>query len=175
MKKYKILVCTLAVAGLTLTSCSSDDDSGNNNDSGIAGTYDLTEVLTEETTDLNDDGSFSMNQMDESDCYDGSRIVLNADNSFTYQKNTIVVNEDEGTSACSDNTYTGTWTLEGGAGSIAVIDATYEDANGQTRQITLNKEGDEITVFELFSEYPNVNDEGGYYYENGSVEYTFTK
>lgn len=175
MKKLNVLLCTLAVAGLTVTSCSSDDDSGNTNDVGIAGTYILEEVNTEETTDLDDDGSFSTNQMNEIDCYDGSRIVLNSDNTFVYDKNRVLVNSTEGTYACSEDTFTGTWVLDGGTGNTAMITANYEDANGQARQLNFNKQGDTITVYEIFSQYPNVNSEGGFYMETGDVEYIYTK
>lgn len=175
MKKLNVLLCTLAVAGLTVTSCSSDDDNGNDNNVGIEGTYTLEEVNTEETTDLDEDGSFSTNQMNEIDCYDGSSIELRADNSFVYEKNRVLVNTEEGTYACSEDTFTGTWVLEGGTGNTAMITVNYEDANGQDRQMNLTKEGDEITVYELFSEYPNVNSEGGFYNETGDVEYIYVK
>ena len=173
MKKLNVLLCTIALAGLTATSCSSDDDNGTN--VGIAGTYVLEEVNTAQATDLNGDGSFSTNQMNEINCYDGSRIILNADNSFVYDRNRVLVDAQEGTYACAENTFTGTWMLQGGSGTSATIIANYQDGNGQSREITLNKDGDEITVIQVFGEYPNVNSEGGYFYQNGQVEYVFVK
>src|SRR5690606_27531404 len=91
MKKFRLLALTLAITGFGLTSCSNDDDSDANNETQIAGTYDLEEVITAEPTDFDEDGDFNENQMNESDCYDDSRIILNADNTLTYHSNSIII------------------------------------------------------------------------------------
>ena len=176
MKKFRILACTLLVTGFGLTSCSSDDDNGDvNNDVEIAGTYNLTSVITAEPTDFNDDGSSNENQMEESDCYNNSRIVLNSDNSFEYQKNTIIVNEDDGTSGWTEGSFGGTWELLSSSGSDAIIRATYENNNGNDVTINLVKEGNIITFTDAFASYPDRDDNGGAVYVIGTVEYVFVK
>lgn len=175
MKKFRLLALTLAIAGFGLTSCSNDDDNNQNNEAQIAGTYNLEEVNTADPTDFDDNGTSSENQMDESNCYDDSEIILNADGTFTYQRNSIVVNTTDGTSGCTEGTFSGTWELLDGSGVDAVIAATYEDANGDETTINLVKEGNTITYMNLFGSYPDRNEEGGAIYTFGSVEYVFRR
>lgn len=175
MKKFKILACALAITGFGLTSCSNDDDNAVNEEAQIAGTYNLTEVRTAEPTDFNDDGTFNANQMRESDCYNDSKLILNADNTFTYHKNRIIVNTADGTSGCTEGTFTGTWTILDGSGSDAVIAATYEDNNGDETTLNLVKTGVEIIQTDLFGTYPDRNDEGGAITTFGEVEYVYRK
>ncbi len=176
MKKFRILACTLLVTGFGLTSCSSDDDSGDvNNEAEIAGTYNLTAVNTAEPTDFNADGTFNTNQTMESDCYDDSRIVLNSDNSFEYQRNSIVVNEDDGTSGCTEGSFGGTWEILSGSGSNVIIAAVYENSNGDNVTLNLVKDGNTITYVDAFGSYPDRNDEGGAIYVFGEVQYVFVK
>jgi len=175
MKKFRLLALTLAITGFGLTSCSNDDDSDANNETQIAGTYDLEEVITAEPTDFDEDGDFNENQMNESDCYDDSRIILNADNTLTYHSNSIIINTTDGTSGCTQGTFSGTWELVDGSGTDAVIAATYEDANGDETTINLVKEGTTLTYVALFGSYPDRNEEGGAIYTFGTVEYVFRK
>ena len=176
MKKFRILACTLLVTGFGLTSCSNDDDNGDvNNDVEIAGTYNLTEVNTAESTDFNDDGSSNENQMEESDCYNDSRIILNSDSTFEYQKNSIVVNEDDGTSGCTEGGFGGTWEILSSAGTDAVIRAVYENDNGDNVTINLVKTGNTIMYTDAFASYPDRDEDGGAIYVIGDVEYVFVK
>lgn len=176
MKRLNLLLCAVVATGLGFTSCSSDDDTITvNDDVQIAGTYRLTEVNTDSETDFNQDGTANLNQMNESNCYDNSEIIFNADNTFTYEIKSILVDETEGTSACNENIVSGTWVLQGGVGSTAIIDATYENPNGSDVTIRFNKEGNELTQYSLLTQYPDRDMNGGAVYSWGSVEMIFTK
>ncbi|MEE1898181.1 hypothetical protein GN157_00835 [Flavobacterium rakeshii] len=177
MKKFRVLACTLLVTGFGLTSCSSDDDAGDvNNETQIAGTYNLTAVNTAEATDFDEDGTAHIDQMQETDCYDGSKLILNADSTFTFDKNGVVVNTDEGTSGCTDATYTGTWEILNGSGSDVIVRATYQDNNDDDVVLNLVKSGNEITITDEFGSYPDRDeDTGGAILTFGAVEYLYVK
>lgn len=177
MKKIKILVSALIIAGFgfTFTSCSDDDDEDNNNNSGIAGTYKLSEFNTEDPTDFDMDGTSNIDQTEESNCYDDSKIVLSSDNTFTYDRNYILVDEGAGTSACADADYTGTWEIFASSGSTVVITATYQNENDEEVTMTLTKQGNTLTETQIFSEYPDRNDADGAILTNGDVELVYTK
>lgn len=177
MKKIKFTLGAILIAGMSLTSCSSDDNSDSgSNEVEIAGTYNLKEFNTGTATDFNQDGTTNKDQTKETDCYNGSKITLNADGSFKYQENRILVNETNGTSACSTpSEYLGTWVNNGGTGTTALITATYADENNTTRNITLTKEGKKLTDFRVFTQYPNRNEAGGAIYTRGDVEIIYEK
>lgn len=176
MKKINLWACSLALVMFGFTACSDDDsEDNNNNDVGIAGTYDLVEVNTEEATDFDEDETSHVNQMDESPCYDDSWIKFNSDNTFTADMNSIIVNEDNGTSACAESSVSGTWEIYAEAGSTIVITATYDDENGDEVVTQFTKEGSKLTRYDLFSEYPDRNVDGGAIYTNGDVEYIYEK
>lgn len=177
MKKFRVLACTLLVMGFGLTSCSSDDDTaGVNNETQIEGTYNLTAVTTAEPTDFDADGTSHSDQMQETDCYNGSQLVLNADNTFTFEKNGVVVDTTEGTSGCTNATYTGTWEILTGSGSDVIIRATYQDNNDDDVILNLVKTGNEITYTNEFGTYPDRDeDTGGAILTFGAVEYLFVK
>ena len=177
MKKISLLACTLAIAGLGFTSCS-DDDSNNNDDVRIEGTYHLVEVNTEDETDLDDDGDSHLNQMEESGCYDEGRITLNDDNTFTYVHTAVLIDEGEGSIGCAEETtYTGTWELVSGTTSEAVIEITYEAGNGEDTSMLLAKTDDELvwTDDTLLSQYPDRNAEGAPVYTLGSTQFVYEK
>lgn len=174
----KFTLGAIILAGLTLMSCSSDDNNDNNNSNEveIAGVYNLMEFNTAQPTDFNRDGTSNRNQVSESECYSGSKITLNADGSFKYQENRILVDASNGTSACSTPTeYLGTWVNNGGTGTTAMIVATYSDENDTTRRLNLTKEGNELTDYRLVAQYPNRNDAGGAIYSTGEVEIVYKK
>lgn len=176
MKKIKLIAIALTVASFGFTSCNDDDDDVvTSPDYGIAGTYNLTAVNTGNPTDFNDDGTENANQMLESDCYDGGKITLNADGSFEYVIKSILVNTETGGSACDDFTAHGTWTLDSGSGTSAIIDATYEAENGSDVNITLNKTGNQLELYSLIATYPDRNDSGGAIYTVGELQLLFNK
>ncbi len=174
MKKINGLLCALAIAGFGFTSCEDDDDTNNNS---ISGTYNLREVNTSSATDFDEDGTANTNQKLESDCYDGGRMILRSDQTFTFENNYILVDETNGTDTCAENVFVGTYVVDSGSGNDAVISATYEDGNGDDVTLLLTKDGNEISFTQggLFSVYPDRDDNGGAIYTAGSVEYVFRK
>lgn len=178
MKKIKLMLCAVTVASLGFVSCNNDDDSDAPvmvNPVGIAGTYNLVAVNTGNPTDFNEDGTENSNQMLESDCYAGNKMVFNADGSFAWQMNNILVDTGSGASACDQYLALGTWTLQSGTGTSAVIDVTYEAENGDEVDITLNKTGTQLQLYSLFGPYPDKNDDGGAFNAIGELDLLFTK
>lgn len=176
MKKFRILACALVVTGFGLTSCSNDDDNDSVNDEvQIEGTYNLTEVNTPVPTDFDENGTSHDNQVEETDCYDDSKIIFNADGTFTYHKHYVLVNGTDGTSACAEGSFTGSWERLSGSGSDALIQAIYETDNGNDVTLNLVKEGNTITFNDVFGSYPTRNEEGGAVNAIGNVEYVFVR
>ncbi|MFT3795294.1 hypothetical protein [Flavobacterium sp.] len=178
MKKIKLILCVVAATSLGFVSCNNDDDSDAPvvvNPVAIAGTYNLTAANTGNPTDFNEDGTENTNQLLESTCYAGNKMVFNADGSFAWQMNNILVDSGTGNSACDDYLALGTWTLESGTGTSAVINVTYEAENGEDVDITLNKTGTELQWYSLLGPYPDKNDDGGAFNQIGEFELLFTK
>lgn len=176
MKKIKLIACALAVASFGFTSCNDDDDPVNYpTDLGIAGTYNLTAVNTGNPTDFNEDGTENENQMLESECYAGSRIILNADGTFVYDIRQILVDTGTGGSACDDFTVLGTYVVEGGTGTSAVLTLNYEEEDGDEQSVTVNKTGNQLQIYSLIAQYPDRNAEGGAIYAIGELELLFNK
>ncbi|MDV6168562.1 hypothetical protein R1T16_09015 [Flavobacterium sp. DG1-102-2] len=175
MKKINLLVCTLAIAGLGFTSCS-DDDNDNTNDTRIEGTYQLDEVNTPQATDFDRDGDSHIDQTEESACYNGGKIVLNADNTFEYVVTGILV--QDGTTGCRDTeTKTGVYTVEPATDpKNALITLTYTENNQTvTRQFT--KIGDELswTSSAILGVYADRDANGNPIEVSGAVEYVYEK
>lgn len=176
MKKIKLIVCMLAAAGIGFTSCNNDDDDPVVvPDFGIAGTYNLVAVNTGNPTDFNEDGTENTNQMLESTCYADGKIILNADGTMAYVIKSILVDTATGGSACDDFVAYGTWTLNGGSGTSAVIDVTYEAENGEDVDIRLNKTGNQLQLYSLLAQYPDRDNDGGAIYAIGELELLFSK
>lgn len=178
MKTTRVFLGMLAIASLGFVSCNDDDDkaviTGDDN-LGIAGTYNLIEYNTGTETDFDGNGTPHGNQMQETQCYDGSKIILNADGTMAYVIKEVVVDVTNGNSACSgERTAQGTWVLEGGTGTTAVLTANYSD-NGDDYEVTINKTGSELSIYSLISQYPNINSDGDAIYTVGSVERVFNK
>lgn len=178
MKKIKLIVCALAVASFGFVSCNDDDD--NNavvvpNPVGIAGTYNLAAANTANPTDFNQDGTENTNQVLESDCYAGNKMVLNADGSFGWQMNNILVDSGSGNSACDQYLALGTWTLSSGSGVNAIIDVTYQAENGDDIDITLSKTGNQLELVYVFGPYPDKDDDGGAFNAIGQFSLVFNK
>lgn len=176
MKRINLFICSLAVAGLGFTSCSDDDNEGTNNDVKIEGTYNLDEVNTAAATDFDQDNDEHIDQMEESNCYDGGRIILNSDNTFEYKITGILVNE--GVAGCAQTqTVTGVYTAQPAADpKNALITLTY-DNNGQTVTRQFNKIGDELRWSDntVLSTYPDRNADGAAIMVPGATEYVYEK
>jgi hypothetical protein len=176
MKKINLFVCTLAIAGLGFTSCSDDDNNSTSDDVKIEGTYNLDEVNTAAETDFDEDGDSHIDQMEESDCYDGGRIILNSDNTFEYKITGIVVADGEAGCANSQ-TVSGVYTSQPASDpKNALITLTY-DNNGQTVTRQFTKIGKELSWTDgtILSTYPDRNDDGAAVLVPGSTEYVYEK
>lgn len=68
----------LLLVAITITACSSDDDSGNDTTT-LEGTWKMTTFNTENAYDLNNDGTASKSVMNETNCYQNETLVFNAD------------------------------------------------------------------------------------------------
>lgn len=178
MKKINLLVCTLAVAGLGFTSCSDDDNENNNDSTRIEGVYDLDEVNTSAQTDFDMDGDAHIDQMEESNCYDGGKLELRADNTFTYVVTDILIGTDGQAGCANSETYTGVYTQQPATDpSNALITITYSNENDETVTRTFTKIGNELTYSDntIISTYPDRNDAGGAIMVPGGREYVYEK
>jgi hypothetical protein len=89
---------------------------GNNGGSGsaITGTYILTAFNTSVPTDLNNDGTSSINQMSETNCLNNSLLTLNTNGTFTADTKGVEIDLNTTQLACFvDPDINGTWTLQG--------------------------------------------------------------
>ena len=66
-----------------LLSCSSDDNNDNNNVS-VEGTWELTKFELTEEVDLDNDGTASADIMGQTECFNNSTLVFDADNTADF-------------------------------------------------------------------------------------------
>jgi len=125
-----LLVLTLA---FMTTSCDNEpiDPAINigSGGSGVTGTYYMTAFNSSIPTDLNGDGTASVNQMNETNCFTGSFITLNSNNTFVANGKGLDINIDGTTSTIEcfdDGNFTGTWVLVGNQLSITYLDEGVE-------------------------------------------------
>lgn len=108
MKKFKFVL--LAAAGCFVLACDDDRDTGNRD---ITGTYDLTAFNTPIPVDYDGDGISSTNMVDETSCYNDSRITINRDGTYILEEGSVRI---QGTTSFCDLRITkGTWTRSGNA------------------------------------------------------------
>ena len=99
-----------------------DQNNGGGNNGGgqtsLVGTYKMTAFNTSVPTDLNGDGVASTNQMNETNCFDNSFLVLNVNNTFTANAKGVDVEFDfvNGEMVTTLSCYTepntiGTWSI----------------------------------------------------------------
>ena len=118
---------------ITFTSCTTsiepvDQDLLGNlvNPTSIVGAYTMTAFNTGIPTDLNNDGTASINQMTETTCFNNSILTLNADYTFNATQNGLDISATATTSIMecySDPLLSGTWALNG-----TILTLTYDDA-----------------------------------------------
>lgn len=130
MKIIKSFVTYISILFITLLiiSCENEpldpaiDVSGN---SAVVGTYFMTAFNSSTPTDLNQDGTSSTNQLNETNCFDGSYIVMNSDNTFVANSKGIDIDVQGTTStiACyEDEEVSGTWSVTGNQLSLTFIE-----------------------------------------------------
>lgn len=143
MKNLKL--CMLAAAGcLAITSCSSDDDNGNNNVSDdLTGTYELTAATTSQAQDYDGDGDTSTNLVTEGSCYNDSWISFHEDGTYDESYSYSTMADGGLTLECHTEVSSGTFTRDGnnitttrtsGSGSL---NASYT-FNTSSRTLTRN-------------------------------------
>ena len=130
MRIIKSFPAYLSVFLITLLTISCEDEpldpaidvSGN---SAVVGTYFMTAFNSSIPTDLNQDGTSSTNQLNETNCFDGSYIIMSSDNTFIANSKGIDIDEQGTTStiACfEDEEVSGTWSLNGNQLSLTFIE-----------------------------------------------------
>jgi hypothetical protein len=81
---------------------------------GVAGTYILTAFNTTPPTDLNLDGTASVNQLQETICFNNSLLTLNANNTFVANSKGVDIDLPTNTLTCfTDPDESGTWSING--------------------------------------------------------------
>lgn len=131
----------LTAIGL-LISCNSDD-SNNSNSGNPVGTYKLTAFNISEPQDLNGDGTASVNQMNETNCLNESYLIVNADNTFSFDDKGVEISfdgENETVSCYDDGEIIGTWTSSGNT-----VTFTYS-VGGDVVTDTLVMSGSTLTI-----------------------------
>lgn len=127
MKSFPAYFSVLLITILTI-SCENEpldpaiDVSGN---SGVVGTYFMTVFNSSIPTDLNQDGTSSTNQLNETSCFDGSYIILNSDNTFVANSKGIDIDVQGATSTTEcyeDEDVSGIWSLTGNQLSLTFIE-----------------------------------------------------
>ena len=104
---------------MNLSCSSSDDDAEENNVSYYVGTWEITEMEMSVAQDMNNDGVFSANLLDELDCFQPQVIILKEDNSldsFSTELRLVSLTETTVVYDCDGfTTGSGTWSeVEGG-------------------------------------------------------------
>ena len=99
-----------------LVACSSDDSNGEGNETSLVlGTYALTEVNVSIAQDPNEDGTFSVNMVDELPCLNGI-LTISADGSWNMaltNLNITTVTGDFYPVFCGDSQdYIGNWSFQ---------------------------------------------------------------
>lgn len=133
MKSIKSIV-TLFVLTVAFTTISCDNEPVDpaldlSSSSSVTGTYFMTAFNSSIPTDLNGDGVSSTNQMNETNCFNGSYITLNANNTFVANSKGLDINSNGSSSTIEcfdDGTFSGTWVLSGNRLSITYMDQGVE-------------------------------------------------
>lgn len=130
----------------------------------------LDQVITAVATDLDGDGVPRFDQMRETGCYDGSRILFRPDGTFRYKITTVLVDYGSGVWACGDHQVTGTWEIRGNG-----IRMTYEDEDENDIVLDAAVEGGFLFLRIPESTYPERDQDGIWRATTGAVEYIFKK
>ncbi|WP_177734680.1 MULTISPECIES: lipocalin family protein [Flavobacterium] len=145
---------------------------GNTGGGNITGTYLMTAFNTSVPTDLNGDGTPSTNQMNETNCFNNSLLVLNANNTFTASSNGIDIVSDgvtETMECFTDPNLTGTWTLTG-----TTLSLTYTD-EGETYTDNYTVSGSTITASVEEGQVVGTANDGSPVYLTATISIVYTK
>ena len=140
MKKVFLLFLSVLVL-----SCSDDDGGGsepNPNFDLVVGTWDLTELTISPQQDINGDGSFTTNILEELPCV-SARIVLRDDNTWSYTGVDVVITTITGglfVFRCADDPrdLKGNWEIQGSLVRLA-------DDRGNLTEFTFDSSDNTLT------------------------------
>lgn len=140
--------------------------------SKFIGNYRMTAYNTSIPTDLDLDGNSSVNQMDETTCYDFNSLVLNEDNTFVYDVKGVEIVSDGMTDSfnCfSKSQISGTWIL---SGNKIIVEYTVNNSQKSEQFIisgnTLQKSFNNIDIVASSNSKKPI-------YINGGVTVVYTK
>lgn len=103
---------------------------GNTGGTNVIGTYKLTAYNSSVPTDLNNDGTNSTNQLNETTCFNNMFLVLNSNHTFNADSKGIDIDlAGTGTECFTDPDYNGSWVLNGTTLTLTYVDTgvTYVD------------------------------------------------
>lgn len=143
-------IALLAIAVVTLISCSDDDTIVNNEpepvaEVPIAGTWKLTELYFNNAADYNNDGIASHDMLSETGCMLQSKIKFNEDKTleYTYESIRYSVNTGNAIGCEGFEIMTGSYRIEG---SNVLINAHGTETNNWV-SMTAAKSGNELKHF----------------------------
>ena len=124
----------------------------------VTGVYNLIAYNTATKTDLDLDGIFSTNQMDETICHDANRIEVYANNTFFAPVRTITIITDENLEEVMDCTYkpelNGTWSIFGNTVTFSYVQG------GTNKSFQCTFSNGELTTYESNAKVVATNDLG---------------
>ncbi|WP_181248434.1 lipocalin family protein [Flavobacterium magnum] len=164
--KFVLLAATACFA----LSCDDERDTINND---ITGTYNLTSFRTEMPVDYDGNGTRSSDLMDETRCYDDSRLTINRDGTYILEENAVAINGT--TSFCDARIVKGTWTRSGNSLTTTsdledgyVVDKyAFATDNGMS--------GNTMTITMAHADIPFRDAAGNPHLTSGTVEVTYTE
>lgn len=155
MKRLTLLM--FAAAGcLAVTSCASDDDSGNNNvNSDLTGTYDLTAATAPTSQDYDGDGDSNTNLVLEGACYNESWISFHNDGTYDQGFTSSTTGQGGFSLDCNTEVSSGTYTQNG---NTITTNRTSGSASGSaTATFTFNSSSHTLTKNESNATYSGFN------------------
>jgi hypothetical protein len=193
--KKHILLSLITLFFLGFTSCSGDDEpvdpllidnnqngGGGNNGGGdsssVSGVYVMTAFNSSVPIDLNADGTASVNQLDESDCFNNSFLTLNQNNTFVSESKGIEIDfmfdsqtgEETSTIICyEEEDSNGTWAVDGNEVIFTYV------VDGETFSDTFVKEGNQLIFTVEDGSVIGTTDQGTPVYLTSTIEIIYTK
>lgn len=177
MKNIKLTAVFLsAISLITISSCTSltetvDQDLLDNlvNNTSIAGIYRMTAFNTGISTDLNNDGTASVNQLSETSCFNNNSITINVDGTFTATSNGLEVSANDSLECYTDPEIAGTWVLNNN-----LLTLTYTENNSPEVEVFLVS-GNSLTISIPLGEIVSTTSTNTAVYLNSSYVIIYTR
>ncbi|MGK4566268.1 hypothetical protein [Flavobacterium sp. 3HN19-14] len=176
MKKLPLLM--FAAGCLAITSCSSDDDSGSNNNGNVTadlvGTYDLTAATAASAQDYDGDGDSNTNLSLEGSCYNESWISFHNDGTYDESYTSSTTSEGGLSLDCQTKVSSGTYTQNGD--TITTNRTSGTGSGSATATFTFNAAAHTLTRTDSNSSYSGWNAASSLWANlTGNLNLTFTK